>query len=87
MNQTLEKPIFEYSRPGRGATAQHPPAPSADAIGRAAGDDEAVANALDRLVMKAVDAHIPPEERSSARTGITHDRVRYAVVRRRCCRR
>jgi len=36
MNQTLEKPIFEYSRPGRGATAQHPPAPSADAIGRAA---------------------------------------------------
>jgi glycine dehydrogenase subunit 2 len=36
MNQTLEKPIFEYSRPGRGAAAQHPPAPSADAIGRAA---------------------------------------------------
>jgi glycine dehydrogenase subunit 2 len=36
MNQTLEKPIFEYSRPGRGAAAQHPPAPSAEAIGRAA---------------------------------------------------
>jgi glycine dehydrogenase subunit 2 len=36
MNQTFEKPIFEYSRPGRGASAQHPPAPSADAIGRAA---------------------------------------------------
>ena len=36
MNQTLEKPIFEYSRPGRGAAAQHPPAPSDDAIGRAA---------------------------------------------------
>jgi glycine dehydrogenase subunit 2 len=36
MNQTLEKPIFEYSRPGRRAAAQHPPAPSADAIGRAA---------------------------------------------------
>jgi glycine dehydrogenase subunit 2 len=36
MNPTLEKPIFEYSRPGRGAAAQHPPAPSADAIGRAA---------------------------------------------------
>lgn len=35
MNQTLEKPIFEYSRPGRGAAAQHPPTPSADAIGRA----------------------------------------------------
>lgn len=35
MNQTLEKPIFEYSRPGRGAAAQHPPTPSADASGRA----------------------------------------------------
>ena len=26
MNQILEKTIFEYSRPGRGAAAQHPPA-------------------------------------------------------------
>ena len=43
MNQTLEKPIFEYSRPGRGAAAQHPPAPSDDAIGR-----EAIPDALRR---------------------------------------
>ena len=36
MNQILEKSIFEYSREGRGATAQHPPALSGAAAAAAA---------------------------------------------------
>ena len=32
MNQTLEKSIFEYSQPGRGAFAQHPPVADGAAV-------------------------------------------------------